>query len=113
MKKLRIILTSIFLILAIFVFTGCGKAPQPTNENPLLGKWRDAYGLTEYEFLDSRRLKLIVRGIAPFEGTYQIDEGTFWVRYKLFGKWGEKTYQYRYEGDRFYLDQNEFIREEV
>lgn len=101
------------IVMVLFTLSGCGKTRQPTQENPLLGKWRDTYGLTEYEFLDGENLKLIVRGVAPFGGTYEIIDGHFIVSYDILGQQDRKTYEYRYEGNRFFLDQNEFVREKT
>lgn len=102
------------LLLAVFVimgcFTGCKKPIVPSEENPLLGVWKDTYDLTQYEFIDDEHLKLVTIGIASFDGTYVIDEEKMTIRLSMFGKTEEKIYNYRFEGDRFFLNDTEFVR---
>ena len=102
------------LVLAIVVIlsglTGCKEHATPTRENPLLGVWKDTYDFTEYEFLDDKNLKLVTIGIASFDGTYEIHDDQMTIRISMLGTVEEKTYQYRFEGDRFFLNETEFVR---
>jgi hypothetical protein len=99
---------ALFLLLAC---AGCKKAPAASPENPLIGQWRDTYGLTEYEFFDDTNLKLTAIGIASFQGTYSIEEDQMTISYSVLGKEEVKTYDFRIEKDRFFLDKTEFERQ--
>lgn len=75
------------LLLAIFFLagclTGCKKPASPSEENPLLGVWKDTYDLTQYEFIDDKNLKLVTIGIAAFDGTYSIDGDKMTIRLSM------------------------------
>ena len=109
----RIIRKAALLLVVIVILsglTGCKEHASPTPENPLLGVWKDTYDLTEYEFLDDTNLKLITIGNASFDGTYEIHDGQMTIRISMLGTIEEKTYEYRFEGDRFFLNETEFVR---
>ena len=80
--------------------------------DPLQGQWKDTYGLTEYSFLDDQNLILTTYGFVDFPGTYVLNEnGTIEIRYSVLGKEQINTYHFSFNGDRFFLDKNEFVRE--
>lgn len=80
-------------------------------QNPLRGLWRDTYGLIEYHFLDDRNFVLTALGRSSFPGTYSLgNDGTIMIYYAVLGRGQTKTYSFSFAQDRFYLDDNEFIR---
>ena len=95
-----------------FLFASCSATLEPNSENPLQGQWKDTYGLTEYSFLDDQNLILTTYGFVDFPGTYVLNEnGTIEIRYSVLGKEQINTYHFSFNGDRFFLDKNEFVRE--
>lgn len=101
-------------LLLIFVwmlsFSGCAASGQPSSAgDPLLGRWEDTYGLTEYEFLEDGKLKIFAFGIA-FDGTYERMGSQMTISYTVLGSVERNTYQFDFQGDRFFLDQAEFLR---
>lgn len=105
------------LLLAVFVIigtlAGCKKPTAPSEENPLLGVWKDTYDLTEYEFIDDTRLKLVTIGIASFNGTYLLEGDRMTITLSMLGSEEENTYDFRMEGDHFFLNDTEFIRKDA
>lgn len=111
-KKFKKLLAGILLSVSLFLFAGCSATLEPNSENPLQGQWKDTYGLTEYSFLDDQNLILTTYGFVDFPGTYVLNEnGTIEIRYSVLGKEQINTYHFSFNGDRFFLDKNEFVRE--
>lgn len=111
-KKLKKLLAGILLSVSLFLFAGCSATLDPNSEYPLQGQWKDTYGLTEYSFLDDQNLILTAYGFVDFPGTYVLNEnGTIEIRYSVLGKEQINTYHFSFNGDRFFLDKNEFVRE--
>lgn len=107
-NSIAVILFAVFL----FVLSGCSSKVEPDPQNPLQGQWKDTYGLTQYSFLDDRNLILTAYGFADFTGTYTLNENdTIQIRYSILGKERTNTYTFTFSDDRFFLDQNEFVRE--
>lgn len=108
------VLKSTALLLVIVILAGClfgcRKPTPPSEDNPLLGVWKDTYDLTEYEFLNEHQLRLTTIGIASFDGTYEINDGQMTISLSMFGTEEKKTYQYRFEEDCFFLNDTEFVR---
>ena len=112
MKKFKKLLAGILLSVSLFLFAGCSATLDPNSEYPLQGQWKDTYGLTEYSFLDDQNLILTAYGFVDFPGTYVLNEnGTIEIRYSVLGKEQINTYHFSFNGDRFFLDKNEFVRE--
>ena len=111
-KKFKKLLAGILLSVSLFLFAGCSATLEPNSENPLQGQGKDTYGLTEYSFLDDQNLILTTYGFVDFPGTYVLNEnGTIEIRYSVLGKEQINTYHFSFNGDRFFLDKNEFVRE--
>ena len=111
-KKFKKLLAGILLSVSLFLFASCSATLEPNSENPLQGQWKDTYGLTEYSFLDDQNLILTTYGFVDFPGTYVLNEnGTIEIRYSVLGKEQINTYHFSFNGDRFFLDKNEFVRE--
>ena len=111
-KKFKKLLAGILLSVSLFLFASCSATLEPNSENPLQGQWKDTYGLTEDSFLDDQNLILTTYGFVDFPGTYVLNEnGTIEIRYSVLGKEQINTYHFSFNGDRFFLDKNEFVRE--
>ena len=96
------------LVLSLFLYA-CSGPREPSSDDPLLGRWEDTYGLTEYEFFEDGKLKIFAFGIA-FDGTYERTENQMTISYTVLGSVEKHTYEFDFQGDRFLLDQTEFTR---
>lgn len=112
MKKAQSYLAFLLAVVLMMSFAaGCTKPPKPNEENPLLGEWKDQYGLTEYQFLENNQLKMVTIGLATFSGTYTAEGDQITISISMLGaEVEEKTYTYQIEDDKLYLDDEEFIR---
>lgn len=102
-------LTLYALAFVLLAAAGCARPPQADSQDPLAGRWQDVYGLTEYEFFGKQQLKLKAIGMASFDGSYSIDGDQMTVTLSILGQPDTHRYTFRMEGDRFFLNQTEFV----
>jgi hypothetical protein len=99
----------LLVLLLLFPIFGCKKTSVQPSEG-LLGTWKDASGLTEYQFESGGKLKLKALNVGSFRGTYRMNGDHITIHYRVLGKDVDDTYTFRLEGNTLYLDNNEFTR---
>ncbi len=104
-RKLPAVLLCVLLLLAS---SGCGA--KAASSNSLLGTWKDDYGLTEYQFEGSGKMKLHALSLGSFRGTYKLNGDRITLHYRVLTKDVDSTYRLKVSGNSMYLDKNKFTR---
>ena len=106
-KKLPALFLSVLLLLAS---SGCGAKPAVSDS--LVGTWKDDYGLTEYRFEDSGKMKIQALSLGSFRGTYRLNGDRITLHYRVLTKDVNDTYRLKVSGNNMYLDKNKFTRKQ-
>ncbi len=105
-KQLIVLLCTVCL----FVLAGCKTVAANTAGDSIIGTWKDAYGLTEYEFEPGDKMKIEALSIGSFKGTYHIDDDKITIEYSVVVNKVKDTYTLKLDADKMYLDDKEFTR---
>lgn len=105
-KQLIILLCTVLL----FVLAGCKSVEANTAGDSIVGTWKDAYGLTEYQFDTDGKMKIEALNIGAFKGTYHIDNGKITMEYSVVVEKVKDVYTIKLDSNTMYLDDKEFTR---
>ena len=97
-------------IICLFGLAGCKAVEANTAPNSIVGTWKDAYGLTEYEFDTDGKMKIEALNIGSFKGSYHIDDNKITMEYSVVVKKVTDTYTLKLDTNTMYLDDKEFTR---
>lgn len=103
-KILALLLTALLLITA----SGCGA--KHVSADSLVGTWKDDYGLTEYKFEDNGEMKIQALNLGSFKGTYEVSGDRITMHYHVLLNDVNDTYTLKVNGNKMYLDKNQFTR---
>lgn len=105
-KRFVALLLGLLLLLSAF---GCSRK-QTVPTGSLVGTWKDSYGLTEYKFESSGKMKIEALSLGSCSGTYAVNGDKITICYRVFVKDVKDTYTLRLDGNTMYLDENKFTR---
>nr|WP_319489454.1 DUF5640 domain-containing protein [uncultured Caproiciproducens sp.] len=105
-KSWMMILSAVLLL----ALAGCKTVPANTNSDGIVGTWKDAYGLTEYQFETGGTMKIEALDLGSFKGTYHIEDGKITIEYSVVVKKVKDTYTLKLDGNKMYLNDQEFTR---
>lgn len=101
------VLLTVLLLLSL---AGCAAVPASAGGDDITGAWKDAYGLTEYQFEPDGKMKIEALNLGSFKGSYRMDGGKITIQYRVLLKDVTDTYRVRIDGNSMYLDDNCFAR---
>lgn len=106
LKSWMILLAAITLMLC----SACTTVRADTDRDSIVGTWSDSYGLTKYQFQTNGSMKIQALSIGTFKGTYQVAGDEITIEYRILIKDVKNTYKMKLEGNKLYLNGNEYTR---
>lgn len=112
MKKKICFAAATALLLLAALFSGCRTVPASAVSNGIVGTWKDAYGLTQYQFYPDGSMRLKALSVGSFRGRYSVQGPRISIRYRVLLKEVNESYALTVNGDTMYLDSRCFTRKE-